>query len=107
MAAERFGADTRRRFGSSDPRDITLPLKEVSGPENVLTMIYRVTYAKDKNRPVYFSQHFTVPKIEDDAKGDAYLEGTFDVGEGCLGVGVGRGRSVGGHEALLIEWEYG
>jgi hypothetical protein len=62
--------------------EVTLPLKEVSGPENVLTMIYRVTYAKDKNRPVYFSQHFTVPKIEDDARGDAYLEGTFDVGEG-------------------------
>jgi hypothetical protein len=62
--------------------EVTLPLKEVSGTENALTMIYRVTYAKDKNRPVYFSQHFTVPKIEDDAKGDAYLEGTFDVGEG-------------------------
>jgi hypothetical protein len=62
--------------------EVTLPLKEVSGPENALTMIYRVTYAKDKNRPVYFSQHFTVPKIEDDARGDAYLEGTFDVGEG-------------------------
>jgi hypothetical protein len=62
--------------------EITLPLKEVSGPENMLTLIYRVTYAKDKDHPVYFSQHFTVPKIEDDAHGDAYLEGTFDVGEG-------------------------
>jgi hypothetical protein len=62
--------------------DVTLPLKEISGPENLLTMIYRVTYAKDKDHPVYFSQHFNVPKIEDDAKGDAYLEGTFDVGEG-------------------------
>ena len=62
--------------------EVTLPLREVSGPENLLTMIYRVTYAKNKNRPIYFSQHFTVPKIEDDAKGDAYLEGTFDIGEG-------------------------
>jgi len=62
--------------------EVTLPLKEVSGPEDQLTMIYRVTYAKDKDHPVYFSQHFSVPKIEDDAKGDAYLEGTFDVGEG-------------------------
>jgi hypothetical protein len=41
-----------------------------------------VTYAKDKEHPVYFSQHFNVPKIEDDAKGEAYLEGSFDVGEG-------------------------
>ena len=62
--------------------EVTLPLKEISGPENLLTMIYRVTYAKDKNHPVYFSQHFNVPKIDDDAKGDAYLEGVFDVGEG-------------------------
>lgn len=62
--------------------DITLPLKEISGPENLLTMIYRVTYAKDKDHPVYFSQRMNVPKIEDDARGDAYLEGTFDVGEG-------------------------
>jgi hypothetical protein len=29
----------------------------------------------------------------------------FDVREGGLSVGVGRGRSVGGHEALLDEWE--
>jgi hypothetical protein len=62
--------------------EVTLPLKEVSGLENLLTVIYRVTYDKDKNHPVYFSQHFNVPKIEDDAKGDAYLEGAFDVGEG-------------------------
>jgi hypothetical protein len=62
--------------------DVTLPLKEIAGSENQLTMIYRVTYGKDKDHPVYFSQHFTVPKIEEDAKGDAYLNGTFDVGEG-------------------------
>jgi len=29
--AERFRADTHRRFGSLDPRDITLPHQEVSG----------------------------------------------------------------------------
>jgi hypothetical protein len=62
--------------------EVTVPLKEISGPENLLTMIYRVTYAKDKDHPVYFSQRINVPKIEDDAKGEAYLEGTFDVGEG-------------------------
>jgi len=31
----------------------------------------------------------------------------LDVRQSGLGVGVGRGRSVGGHVALLIEWEYG
>jgi hypothetical protein len=62
--------------------DVTVPLKEVAGPENLLTMIYRVTYAKDKEHPVYFSQRFNVPKIDENARGDAFLEGAFDVGEG-------------------------
>jgi hypothetical protein len=62
--------------------DVTVPLKEVAGPENLLTMIYRVTYAKDKEHPVYFSQRFNVPKIDESARGDAFLEGAFDVGEG-------------------------
>jgi hypothetical protein len=62
--------------------DVTVPLKELAGQENLLTMIYRVTYEKDKDHPVYFSHRINVPKIEEDARGDAYLEGTFDVGEG-------------------------
>jgi hypothetical protein len=66
--------------------EVTVPLKEVAGPENLLTMIYRVTYEKDKDHPIYFSQRVNVPKIEEDSKGDAYLEGTFDVGEGSYHV---------------------
>jgi hypothetical protein len=62
--------------------DVTVPLKDIAGMENQLTMIYRVTYEKDKDHPVYFSHRISVPKIEEDAKGEAYLEGTFDVGEG-------------------------
>ena len=30
----------------------------------------------------YFSQHVNVPAIEENAGGPAYLNGTFDVGEG-------------------------
>ncbi len=62
--------------------EITLPLKELSGGEDLLTIIFRVTPEADKDNPTYFSQHFTVPKIEEDAKGDAYLSGNFDSGEG-------------------------
>lgn len=62
--------------------DVSVPLRELAGQENLLTMIYRVTYEKDKDHPVYFSHRINVPRIEEDAKGDAYLEGTFDVGEG-------------------------
>ncbi len=41
-----------------------------------------MTSSTAKDAPFYFSQKYTVPEIDDDAKGDAYLEGEFDVGEG-------------------------
>jgi len=62
--------------------EVNVPLKELAGSQNLLTMIYRVTPAAHKDEPVYMSQHVTVPEIEEDAHGDAYLQGTFDVGEG-------------------------
>jgi hypothetical protein len=62
--------------------EITLPLKELAGSEDLLTIIFRVTPEADKDNPTYFSQRYTVPKIEDDAKGDAYLSGNFEAGEG-------------------------
>jgi hypothetical protein len=62
--------------------EITLPLKELAGTEDLLTIIFRVTPDADKDSPTYFSQRYTVPKIEEDAKGDAYLTGNFDSGEG-------------------------
>jgi hypothetical protein len=62
--------------------EVTVPLKELSGAENLLTMVFRVTPDGKPDEPVYFSQRITVPAIEEDAKGDAYLQGSFDVGEG-------------------------
>jgi hypothetical protein len=62
--------------------DINIPLKELAGPGGLLTIIFRVTSNTAKDTPYYFSQRYTVPEIDDDAKGDAYLEGGFDVGEG-------------------------
>lgn len=66
--------------------EVTVPLKELAGNENLLTMIFRVTSSKDKDHPVYFSQRMNVPKIEEDAHGDAYLLGDFDLGEGTYHV---------------------
>ena len=43
------------------------------GVRTYLTIIFRVTPEADKDNPTYFSRHSPVPKIEDDAKGDAYL----------------------------------
>jgi hypothetical protein len=62
--------------------EISIPLKEVAGNGDNLTIIFRVNSATAKDAPVYFSQKYNVPEIDEEAKGDAYLEGGFDVGEG-------------------------
>src|SRR5690349_16417697 len=61
---------------------ISIPLRELSGSEDLLTTIFRVTPENKKDEPVYFSQHISVPAIEPDAHGNAYLQGYFDLGEG-------------------------
>jgi hypothetical protein len=62
--------------------DISVPLKELAGTENLLTIVFRVVPENRKDAPVYFTQKIRVPAIEEDAKGDAYLQGSFDIGEG-------------------------
>lgn len=62
--------------------DVTLPLKELAGEEDLLTILFRVTPPAGAGEPVYFSQKYTVPKIPQDARGEALLQGGFDLGEG-------------------------
>ena len=62
--------------------DVTLPLKDLAGSQNSLTILFRVSPQNHPDRPVYFTQHIRVPKLEEDAKGDAFLQGSFDLGEG-------------------------
>jgi hypothetical protein len=62
--------------------DVTIPLKDLAGSENQLTMVFRVTYENRKDDPVYFAQRVAVPAIEENASGPAYLQGGFSVGEG-------------------------
>jgi hypothetical protein len=61
--------------------DVTVPIKELVGSDNQLTMVFRVT---SENHPagIYFSQHFQVPAIDRDEGGPAYLDGAFVAGEG-------------------------
>jgi hypothetical protein len=61
---------------------VTIPLKDLAGKENQLTMIFRVTPEEPKANPSYFVQRFRVPAIDEDAGGEAYLEGMFDLGAG-------------------------
>lgn len=62
--------------------DVTVPLHELAGSENVLTILFRVVPENNKDDPQYFTQRVRVPSIEESARGDAYLQGGFDVGEG-------------------------
>jgi hypothetical protein len=62
--------------------EINLPLHDVAGNENLLSILVRVTSDGRKDDPIYFTQRINVPKLPDDAKGDAVLGGLFDLGEG-------------------------
>ncbi len=62
--------------------EVSIPLKELAGSDNVLTMLFRVTPETRKDEPNYFVQRVRVPEIEQDAGGNAYLQGAFDTGEG-------------------------
>jgi hypothetical protein len=62
--------------------DVSLPLSEVAGDGGVLTVVLRIYPQTDRNAPSYFVQHFSVPTVADDAKGDVLLRGELDLGEG-------------------------
>jgi hypothetical protein len=62
--------------------EVTMPLRELAGSGEVLTILFRVAALNDPAHGVYFVQHYRVPAIEDDAKGEALLQGVVDLGEG-------------------------
>ena len=62
--------------------DVSVPLKELAGSDNLLTMVFRVTPDQKPDEATYFSQRWNVPAIDADAGGSATLSGIFDVGEG-------------------------
>lgn len=62
--------------------EVNVPLKDLAGTENYLSILFRVIPENKKDEPRYFNQRIRVPLIEEDAKGDAFLQGAFDLGEG-------------------------
>jgi hypothetical protein len=77
-----LGFDLRYHAGYQ----VTIPLKELDGGDTTLNILFRVVPQDHPDEPVYFSQHIHVPPIEEDPKGDAYLQGAFDVGVGAYHV---------------------
>jgi len=62
--------------------EVSLNLKDLAGADNLLSMVFRVTPDGRPEDAVHFSQHVSVPMIDDDDRGPAYIQGSFDVGEG-------------------------
>jgi hypothetical protein len=66
--------------------EVAIPMRELAGLENLLTVLFRVVPEGAPDRARYFTQKIRVPQIDADAKGDAYLQGSFDLGEGVYQV---------------------
>lgn len=62
--------------------EVTVPMRELAGSENLLTIVFRVRPEGKPDGERYFVQKVHVPALEEDAKGDAALTGGFDIGEG-------------------------
>jgi hypothetical protein len=62
--------------------DVSIPLKDLAGDGNELTMVFRVTPEGRPEDRVYFQQTFRVPDVPTNASGQSTLAGNFDVGEG-------------------------
>ncbi len=62
--------------------DVAIPLRELAGTENLLTILFRVAPKSNPSDQHYFLQRIKVPVVAEDAKGEASLQGAFDVGEG-------------------------
>jgi hypothetical protein len=73
-----LGFDLRMHSGF----EVAVPLRELAGEQDMLTIIFRVVPEAGRGEPTYFAQRIHVPPIEKDAKGEALLEGGFDLGEG-------------------------
>jgi hypothetical protein len=62
--------------------DVNVPMRELAGSGEVLTVVFRVFSVDDREHSANFVQHFHVPTINEEATGDALLQGGIDLGEG-------------------------
>jgi len=62
--------------------EVGVPLQELAGDGNQLTMVFRVIPEGHADDPVYFAQHVSVPPLDEVDRGPAFLQVAFDIGEG-------------------------
>lgn len=61
---------------------VTIPLKDVAGAGDQLRVLARITPVERPENRVYLVDRFSVPAIEEDAKGEAALPGGYTLGPG-------------------------
>jgi hypothetical protein len=61
---------------------VTIPLKELAGTGDQLRVLIRITPIDKPENQLYLVDRFTVPPIEEDAKGEAALPGGYTMGPG-------------------------
>jgi hypothetical protein len=66
--------------------EVAVPMAELEGSESLLTVLFRVV-GSEAAEPVYFTHKIRVPQINEGAKGEAIITGSFDIGEGAYKVG--------------------
>ncbi len=62
--------------------DVSIPMKDLNGGDDLLTMVFRITPANKPDDPAYFTQKISVPKLDENAGGHAFVGGTYTFGEG-------------------------
>ncbi len=62
--------------------EVSVPMRELAGSENLLTIVFRVRPEGKPEADRYFIQRVKVPELDEEAKGEAFLQGGFDIGEG-------------------------
>lgn len=62
--------------------EVSVPMHEIAGSENLLTIVFRVRPEGKSEGDRYFIQRIRVPQLDEDTKGEAFLQGGFDIGEG-------------------------
>jgi hypothetical protein len=86
---------------------VALPLKALASAGGRLRVLFRVTPVAKPENEVYFFQRFSIPPIESDTRGEAYLPGEFTLGPGRYSVDWllrdGGGRVCSSHWQLEAE----
>lgn len=61
---------------------VAIPMKELVGAGDMLTILLRVTSERRPDEPVYFLQKIRVPVMKEDTAGSVVLDGFFELGVG-------------------------